>query len=177
MTNMIFAQNLEDKSREIVNCRVLRSFQASNGHYRKCSSASFSWYWFLLACLRMLPGRNSSALPSLLIRQAMQSGAIGEAVVTGNGIEYNGGPVMLGPHNVYFIWYGNFSGNSALTILPDLINGLAARSTSIPTQPMGMPPRNIANTVTMAGQIFDNYSQGTALNGTTFNNVLLYAIQ
>ena len=48
---------------------------------------------------------------------------IGEAIVTGNGIEYNGGPVMLGPHNVYFIWYGNFSGNIALTILPDLING------------------------------------------------------
>lgn len=47
-----------------------------------------------------------------------QLAPIGEAIVTGNGIEYHGGPVMLGPHNVYFIWYGNFSGNPALTILP-----------------------------------------------------------
>jgi hypothetical protein len=29
--------------------------------------------------------------------QAVQS----NAVVTGNGIDYHGGPVMLGPHNVY----------------------------------------------------------------------------
>src|ERR1041385_7349617 len=36
---------------------------------------------------------------------------IGEAVVTGNGIEYHGGPGMLGTHNVYFNWYGNFYGN------------------------------------------------------------------
>src|SRR6266478_9250636 len=46
-----------------------------------------------------------------------------DAVVTGNGIEYAGGPVMLGPHNVYFIWYGNWTGNIATTILPELISG------------------------------------------------------
>src|SRR6185312_793100 len=27
-----------------------------------------------------------------------QMAPIGEAIATGNGIEYNGGPVMLGPH-------------------------------------------------------------------------------
>src|SRR5437868_1286083 len=30
-----------------------------------------------------------------------------------NGISYRGGPVMLGTVNVYFIWYGNWSGNTA----------------------------------------------------------------
>jgi len=29
-----------------------------------------------------------------------------------NGINYHGGPVMLGTVNVYYIWYGDWSGNS-----------------------------------------------------------------
>src|SRR5262245_22389008 len=37
----------------------------------------------------------------------------------GNGINYHGGPVMLGTVNIYYIWYGNWSGNSATTILTD----------------------------------------------------------
>jgi hypothetical protein len=98
---------------------------------------------------------------------------IGEAIVTGNGIEYNGGPVMLGPHNVYFIWYGNFSSNIALTILPDLINGFGGSQYFNTNTTYGDATGNIANTVTMAGAAFDNYSQGTALNNTTLNNVLL----
>src|SRR3954465_9344510 len=31
----------------------------------------------------------------------------------GSGINYHGGPVMVGNTNVYYIWYGNWSGNSA----------------------------------------------------------------
>ena len=30
-----------------------------------------------------------------------------------NGINYHGGPVMLGTTNVYYIWYGNWASNSA----------------------------------------------------------------
>ena len=84
---------------------------------------------------------------------------------------------MLGPHNVYFIWYGNFSGNSALTILPDLINGFGGSRYFNTNTTYGDATGNIANTVTLAGQIFDNYSQGTALNDTTFSNVLICAVQ
>jgi hypothetical protein len=103
---------------------------------------------------------------------SQQWSPIGEAVVTGNGIEYNGGPVMLGPHNVYFIWYGNFSGNSALTILPDLINGFGGSQYFNTNTTYGDVSANIANSVTMAGAVFDNYSQGTALNATTFSNLI-----
>jgi hypothetical protein len=85
---------------------------------------------------------------------------IGEAIATGNGIEYNGGPVMLGPHNVYFIWYGNFSGNSALAILPDLINGFGGSQYFNINTTYGDASANIANTATLAKQFFDNYSQG-----------------
>ncbi|MCU1221343.1 MAG: hypothetical protein JWN42_2540, partial [Candidatus Angelobacter sp.] len=103
----------------------------------------------------------------------LQLAPIGESVVTGNGIEYHGGPVMQGPHNVYFIWYGNFSGNIALTILPDLINGFGGSQYFNINSTYGDATGNVANTATMAGAFFDNYSQGTALNGTTLTNVLL----
>lgn len=43
-------------------------------------------------------------------------------VVLGNGIDYNGGLIMR-QHHVYLIWYGNWTGNTALTILPDLVMG------------------------------------------------------
>src|SRR5262249_1708803 len=47
-----------------------------------------------------------------------------ETITLGNGIEYHGGPIMPGPHNVYFIWYGHWSGDTATAILPDFITGL-----------------------------------------------------
>src|SRR4051794_21804899 len=37
-----------------------------------------------------------------------------------NGINYHNGPVMLGTVNMYYIWYGDWSGNSAVDILTDL---------------------------------------------------------
>src|SRR6478735_6671338 len=101
-----------------------------------------------------------------------QQGPTPDAVITGNGIEYAGGPVMLGPHNVYFIWYGNFAGNIALTMLPDLIKGFNGSLYFNTNTTYGDATGNIANTVAMAGQVFDNYSQGTALNSTTFSNAI-----
>ena len=43
-----------------------------------------------------------------------------------NGITYHGGPLILGTVNVYYIWYGNWSGNSATTILTEFANNLGA---------------------------------------------------
>ncbi|HEY2914505.1 MAG TPA: hypothetical protein VGK21_14170 [Candidatus Angelobacter sp.] len=106
----------------------------------------------------------------------LQFGPIGEAVVTGNGIEYHGGSVMQGPHNVYFIWYGNFSGNIALTILPDLINGFGGSQYFNTNTTYGDTTGNIANTATMAGAFFDNFSQGKALTDVTFSNVINAAL-
>jgi hypothetical protein len=89
-----------------------------------------------------------------------------EAVNTGNGIEYHGGPVMLGPHNVYFIWYGNWSVNTATTILPDFIFGLNKSNYLNTNTTYGDNSNDIANTMSMAGQSFDNYSQGASLGNT-----------
>jgi len=47
---------------------------------------------------------------------APEAGPTGKAVVTGNGINYNGGPVMQGnPVNAYIIWYGNWNGTGSNT--------------------------------------------------------------
>lgn len=129
-----------------------------------------------LFCLSLLP--NVARAQFLGVTKPFdptspQMAPIGEAIVTGNGIEYNGGPVMLGPHNVYFIWYGNFSNNIALTMLPDLINGLNGSLYFNTNTTYGDATGNIANTVTMAGQAFDNYSQTPALTDKNLPNVFL----
>ena len=50
--------------------------------------------------------------------------AVGSARAGGNGISYHNGPILLGNVEVYFIWYGNWSGNSATAILPKLAQGI-----------------------------------------------------
>jgi hypothetical protein len=45
---------------------------------------------------------------------------------TTNGINYHGGPVMLGTVNIYYIWYGNWTNNSATTILQTFASAIGA---------------------------------------------------
>jgi hypothetical protein len=51
-------------------------------------------------------------------------GATGKAKPSsGSGINYHGGPLLNGNKTtIYYIWYGDWSGNSAQTILTDLAN-------------------------------------------------------
>src|SRR5712671_7749481 len=56
----------------------------------------------------------------------------GARPVRGNGITYHGGPLLgvVGgnPVSVYYIWYGNWSGNSAVTILTSLAQNIGPSS-------------------------------------------------
>ena len=36
------------------------------------------------------------------------------------GAVYQGGPVMLGTNHIYYVWYGNWNGTSATSILDDM---------------------------------------------------------
>ncbi len=93
------------------------------------------------------------------------------------GISYRGGPTMVTPHNVYYIWYGSWSGNSALTILPTLALGLnGSPYFSINTTYFNSTPQNITNSVSMSSQTFDSYSQGTSLSLQAVQSVVSIAI-
>jgi hypothetical protein len=49
-------------------------------------------------------------------QSAVQQGPVGEAVVTGNGISYHGGPVLKGnPVPIYLIFYGNWNSTGSNT--------------------------------------------------------------
>jgi len=94
-----------------------------------------------------------------------------------NGIQYHGGPVMLTTKTVYYIWYGNWSGNSAVTILTDLANNIGGSPyfniNSTYTNSAGTP---ITNAVSYGGSTTDNYSRGTRLSDTAIRNVVSDAI-
>lgn len=98
---------------------------------------------------------------------------------TSNGfpLVYHGGQVMLGPHDVYFIWYGSWTGNTALNILPDFVNGLNGSAyfnvLSIYSDNTGASPDDL---VALSGQAFDNYSQGTSLTATQVFDVVNTAL-
>ena len=55
------------------------------------------------------------------------------ARTTSNGINYRGGPLILGTTNVYYIWYGNWSGNTALTILNNFASSIGTTTAAIVT--------------------------------------------
>ena len=82
---------------------------------------------------------------------------------TGNGINYHGGPLMLGGNNVYYIWYGNWQGNTATTILTDLANNIGGSPYfNINTTYYNGSNVHVTNAVHYTGSTNDNYSQGTS---------------
>src|SRR5690348_10378417 len=54
--------------------------------------------------------------------QPQGQGKPGGSTSSSNGINYHGGPLITSGPTIYYIWYGDWSGNSATTILPDLAN-------------------------------------------------------
>ena len=101
----------------------------------------------------------------------------GNARPSGNGIDYHGGPVILGTTNVYYIWYGNWNGNSAPNILTELAQNMGgSRYFNINTTYYNGSNQHVTNAVTYKGATSDNYSQGTALSDTAIQNVVSSAI-
>lgn len=89
-------------------------------------------------------------------------------------IKYHGGPVILGTVNVYYIWYGNWAGSQAKTILTDWGNTIGGSpyyniNTTYGSTP---PPTRISNSVVLAQQIDDSYSHGTNLSDTAVQQIV-----
>src|SRR5678816_3127715 len=43
---------------------------------------------------------------------------------TNNGITYHGGPVMTNTTHIYYIWYGDWTGDTATSLLPYLATNI-----------------------------------------------------
>lgn len=94
-----------------------------------------------------------------------------------NGINYHGGPVMLGTTTVYYIWYGNWSGNTATTILTDFAQNLGGSPYyNINTTYTDGSGNHVSNAVAFGGATNDNYSFGTSLTDANIQSVVANAI-
>jgi len=96
--------------------------------------------------------------------------AASQPISTYNGIQYNGGPVMnhVNGVNVYFIWYGNWSGSPVPAILTDFISHIGGtayfnmNSSYYDFNSFGNGVKDpVVNRVNFGGSIVDNYSLGT----------------
>jgi hypothetical protein len=90
-----------------------------------------------------------------------------------NGISYHGGPVILGTTNVYYIWYGNWSGNSATTLLQDLAATIGGSPYfNINTTYYNGSNTHVTNAVAYAGSTTDSYSHGTSLTDAAIQAIV-----
>jgi hypothetical protein len=107
-----------------------------------------------------IPPKNAS-----MVRPA------GQYSPTNNGILYHGGPVLNNPHgvNVYYIWYGNWSGDTSKQILTDFIQHLGGspyfniNTSYYDYGPQGQQDQ-VFNKVNFSRGVDDNYSLGKSLS-------------
>src|SRR5215831_16179183 len=122
--------------------------------------------------MKMIPNGDGSA--SAVVDNAARP--TGGAVVTGNGINYNGGPVLKGnPVPIYIIWYGNWSNgpkpsDSATTVhLIDTLLGVNALGNSgyeKINSTYGDATGNVSGNLQLVKEVFDTGSQGTKLRNS-----------
>lgn len=94
-----------------------------------------------------------------------------------NGICYHGGPLILGTTNAYYIWYGNWTGNSATNILPTFASTLGGSSYyNINTTYYNGSNTKVSNSVSLLNQANDNYSLGTALSDANIKTIVTNSI-
>jgi hypothetical protein len=104
-------------------------------------------------------------------------GPVKNAPTSNNGIYYHGGPLILGTTNVYYIWYGNWSGNTADSILTTLAQNIGGSPYfKINTTYYNGSGNHVINSVNYAGSTTDNYSRGMALSDSDVQAIVANAI-
>lgn len=98
--------------------------------------------------------------------------------VSGNGISYHNGPVMLDNTNAYVIWYGNWpTASTTPAILTDLLSNVGGSLYfNINTTYYNAANVKVSNLVTFAGSTTDAYSQGKNLTDASVKAVVSKAI-
>lgn len=101
------------------------------------------------------------------------------APATGNGIDYHGGPLILGTTNMYYIWYGNWSGSNgaAVSILTNLAQQIGGSPYfNINTTYSDGSGRAASNSVAFGKSATDNYSRGSSLGDNDIATIVTTAI-
>jgi len=114
------------------------------------------------------------------VRPAAPGGAAAPtpfAVVTGNGINYNGGPVLHGTVPIYVIWYGNWNGTGSNTqatvsLIDTFLNSLGNSAIELVNTTYGDATANVSGNLNLGGQIFDTGSQGTKLSNSRLSAIV-----
>ncbi len=110
-------------------------------------------------------------------KDAHPSGESNKARPGSNGINYHGGPVILGTTNIYYIWYGNWSGNTADSILNNFAFNIGGSPYfNINTTYYNGSNQHVSNSVNYGGSTTDAYSQGTTLSDAGVQAVVSAAI-
>lgn len=107
-----------------------------------------------------------------------QAKPTGDAVVSGNGINYNGGPVLKGnPVPIYLIFYGNWNGTGSNTMAT--VSGIEQWVNTAGNTPYekinttyGDNAGNVSGNLTLGGAIFDTGSQGTRLSNNKLTSIV-----
>jgi hypothetical protein len=95
----------------------------------------------------------------------------------GGGMVYHGGPIMLGTTKAYYIWYGNWAGNTAQPILTDLATNIGGSPHfNINTTYYNSSFTRVSNSVAFGGSTVDSYSQGAALSDNGVWSVVASAL-
>ena len=125
-----------------------------------------------------VPADNANPTGEFCIGPDCRSSVNGGAVVTGNGINYNGGPVLKGnPVPIYVIFYGNWNGTGSNTpastsLIEHYINSLGNTPYEKINSTYGDTAGNVSGNVTLGGAIFDTGSQGTRLTNSKLSNIV-----
>jgi phosphate-induced protein 1 len=107
------------------------------------------------------------------------------AVVTGDGIDWHGGPVMPGTVNVYFIWYGNWTkgprpsdSQTTVALLSSLFgaNGIGLSGYEMINSTYGDSSNNVSGNVLLAKSIVDTGSQGSKLSDSKVQTIVSRAL-
>jgi Phosphate-induced protein 1 conserved region len=110
----------------------------------------------------------------LLSNFAPPSGGAGPS---SNGISFHGGPVMTGTTTVYYIWYGNWSGNTGTTILTDWANAIGGSPYfNINTTYYNSAGTKVSNSVIYGGSTTVAYPYGTSLTDANIQQIVADAI-
>ena len=115
-----------------------------------------------------------------------QAAPTGQSVTTGNGINYNGGPVLKSsPVPIYVIWYGNWNGGArpsdslaTVSLIESFLGStsLGGSSYEAINTTYGDSTGNVSGHLNFSGDHFDNYSAGTKFGDRALPGIVSRAI-